>query len=86
MYQNFNILSERTKEYRRFNASGKQITVRHNPPSDFETNPVGHFLTGVNELFEYALQNVGDGDMVGLTTRNEIKQDKPFDQISSEVI
>jgi hypothetical protein len=94
MYQHFNIVSERTKEYRRFNAAGKQITVRLNTPSDSETNPVNYFLTSVNQLFEYALQNLGDGDMVGLTIRNEInQQDKPFglsfrrkDQISSEVI
>jgi hypothetical protein len=93
-YQHFNILSDRTKEYRRFNAVATQLNVRLNPHSDSDTNPVGHFLASVNELFEYALQNVSDCEMVGLTFRNEINQQcKPFglrfrrkDQISREVI
>ena len=27
---------------------------------------MNHFLASVNELFEYALQNVSDSDMVGI--------------------
>jgi len=55
---------------------------------------VGHFLASVNELFEYALQDVSDGDMVGITIQNQVNQkDKPIgisfrrkDQLSGEVI
>jgi hypothetical protein len=74
MYRHFNILSKRTKEYRRFNAVGTQLTVRLNPPTDNDTNPMTHFLTSVNELFQYALQNFNDSDMVGITIRNEVNQ------------
>jgi hypothetical protein len=53
-----------------------------------------HFLTSVNELFQYALQNLNDSDMVGITIRNEVnQQDKAIgftfrrkDQISGDVI
>jgi hypothetical protein len=48
----------------------------------------------VNDLFEYALRNAGDSDMVGITIRNEVDQnDKPIgisfrrkDQLSEDVI
>ena len=48
----------------------------------------------MNELFEYALQNVSDSDMVGITIRNEVNQnDKRIglsfrfrDQLSEDVI
>ena len=48
----------------------------------------------MNELFEYALQDVGDSDMVGITIQNQVNQnDKPIrisfrrkDQISGGVI
>jgi len=48
----------------------------------------------VNELFEYELQDVSDGDMVGITIQNQVNQnDKPIgisfrrkDQLSGEVI
>jgi uncharacterized lipoprotein YajG len=33
-----------------------------------------HFLTSVNELFQNALQNLNDSDMVGITIRNEVNQ------------
>jgi hypothetical protein len=74
MYRHFNILSKLTKEYRRFDAVGTQLTVRLNSPSDNDTNPMTHFLTSVNELFQYALQNLSDSDMVGITIRNEVNQ------------
>ena len=40
------------------------MTVLLNPPTDPEINPVDHFLASVNDLFEHALQDVGDADMV----------------------
>jgi hypothetical protein len=81
------------RQYRRFNTVGTQLTVRLLPPSD-AIDPVTHFLTSVNELFEYALRDCDDSDMVGLTIRNEVNgQDKPIGfrfrrkhQVSGEVI
>ena len=48
----------------------------------------------MNELFEYALQDVSDSDMVGITNQNQVNEnDKPIaigfrrkDQLSREVI
>ena len=53
-----------------------------------------HFLASVNDLFEHALQDVGDGDMVGIAIHNESNQnDKPTgisfrrrDQLSVDAI
>jgi len=55
---------------------------------------VGNFLNSVNDLFEYALQDVGDSDMVVITIQNQVNQNnKPVgisfrrkDQLSGEVI
>ena len=55
---------------------------------------MGHFLASVNELFEYALQDRSDSDMVGITVQNQLNQnEKPIgisfrrkDQLSGEVI
>jgi hypothetical protein len=92
-YQLFEIQDELTRDYRRFSAEGRQITVSLKPPP-YDTDPVSHFLASVEELFAYALRNVGDGDIVGLTIRNqENENDRPIgfsfrrkDQISGEVI
>jgi hypothetical protein len=45
MSQKFEIISERTKEHRRFNTMVTQLTVRLNPPSETGTPPdtEGHF-------------------------------------------
>jgi len=52
--------------------------VRLLPPSD-NSDPVGHFLASVNDLFEYALQDVRDSYMVGITIQNEVNQNhKPI--------
>ena len=82
-----------TRQYRRFNAVGPQLTVLLQPPLD-EENPVSHFLTSVNDLFEHALQGVSDSDMVGIIIQNEVNQnDKAIgisfrrkDQLSGDVI
>jgi hypothetical protein len=65
MAHKFEILREITIEYRHFGTIGAQFTVRLNPPTDFNPNPVVHFLAIVNELFEHVLQGVQDSDMVG---------------------
>ena len=43
------------------------------PPAD-NSDPVGHFLASVNELFEYALQDVSVSDKVGLTIQKQLNQ------------
>ena len=93
MARRFQIDGIITRQYRRFNAVGTQITVRLLPPSN-NVDPVTHFLTGVNDLFEHVLQNVSDSDMVVMTIHNQINQsDKPIgisfrrkDQLSADVI
>jgi hypothetical protein len=55
---------------------------------------MSHFLASVTELFEYALQNCEDSDMVGIAISNEVNvQDKAIgisfrrkDQITGDVI
>ena len=69
MDRRFKIEGEITRQYRRFNAVGTQLTVRMLPPLD-DTDPVNHFLASVNDLFEHALQNVSDSHMVGITIQN----------------
>ena len=93
MARRFEIDDTVRRQYRRYNAVGTQLTVRLLPPAD-NSDPVGHFLASVNELFEYALQDVSDSDMVGITIQNQVNQnDKPIgisfmrkDQLSGEVI
>ena len=63
--QRFEVLAEISREYRGFNAIDRQIRVRLNTPIDPATNHMGSFLASVNDLFEQALQDVGDADMVG---------------------
>jgi hypothetical protein len=84
MFHHFEILNERRKEYRLFNATGTQLTVRLKPPptdSDSESsstpfNPITHFMASLDELFDYALQNLEDNDKVGISIRNEANQTK----------
>ena len=93
MTNRFEIVREVRRQNRRFNTTGTQLTVRLYPPTTPDANPVDHFLASVNDLFEHALQDVGDGDMVGITIHNESKQNKPIgisfrsrDQLSVDVI
>ena len=73
--QIFTIEEEQTREYRRFNAQGTQITVRLLPPPEGQEypNPMSHFLVSVTELFEYALRDLEDSYMVGITISNEVE-------------
>ena len=63
----FEVLDERTRHYKRFNARGTQLRVRLAPPPPLDStespNPVQHFLDSMDQLFEYALQNSGPSDM-----------------------
>ena len=65
----------------------------HNGRSDFILDPVSHFLASVNELFDYVLQNVRNGDMVGITVHEVNQSNKPIgisfrqkDLLSGDVI
>jgi hypothetical protein len=94
-------------EYRRFNATGTQLTLRLLPPPDSKdddegdatentehTDPLSHFVTSMNDLFEYALKDCADSDMVGLSISNEeYVQDKAIglsfrrkDQLTTDAI
>jgi len=46
----FDILDSNTRQYRRYNALGRQITARLIPPSD-NSDPVTHFLASVKDQF-----------------------------------
>ena len=149
MDRRFKIEGEITRQYRRFNAVGTQLTVRlrlpiaeeeiappsaeeeiappsaeeeiaptsaeeeeiapplaeeeiapppaeeeETAPSSAEENPVSYFLASVRDLFENALRDVSDSDMVGITIQNEVNlKDKAIgisfrrkDQLSGDVI
>ena len=76
----FMIDSETNRQYRRFNTVGTEFTVRLLPPALGEdSDAVTHFRTSVNDLLDYALRDVNDSDMVGITIRNEVNLlDKPI--------
>jgi len=93
--QRFTIEEEQTRQYRFFNARGTQLTVRLLPPPEGEDpNPMSHFLNSVTELFEHALRDLEDSDMVGITISNEVEvKDRAIlisfrrkDQITGDVI
>ena len=69
----FRVQDEVRKEFRRFNAVVRELTVRLLPPAD-GADPVAHFVAGVSQLFEYALQCVGDSDMVGVWMESELNR------------
>jgi len=69
----FTIDGEINRQYRQFNAEGTQLPVRLVPPFVGEdSNPMSHFLASVTDLFEYALGNCDDSDMVGITISNGV--------------
>jgi len=92
----FTIDEEQNRQYRRFNAKGTQLTVRLLPLflGEVDSNPMSHLLASVTELFEYALRDYGDNDIIGVTISNEINvKDRAIeisfrrkDQITGDVI
>jgi hypothetical protein len=95
MADTFEVLNEVNRQYQRFNAQGTQLTIRLlPPPDDSNIDPITHFESSMNALFNYTLRNVDDSDMVGVVIQNENTQtDKPIgfsfrrkDQLSTEVI
>jgi len=73
MARSLEIMDKNTRQYRRYNAVGRPITVHLISLSD-NSDPVAHFLVGVNDLFEHALRDVGDTDMVGITIQNQMNK------------
>ena len=81
------------RQYRRYNAVGRQITVRLIHHSD-NSDPVAYSLTGVKEIFEHVLCDVDDADMVDLTIQYQVNQNyrsigisfRRKDQLSGDVI
>jgi hypothetical protein len=63
-------------------------------PPPIDSDPVTHFLDNMSDLFENALRNCNESDMVGVTISNEVNvQENPIgigfrrrDQLSEEVI
>jgi hypothetical protein len=58
-----------------------------------DTTPMDNILASVNDLFDHALQEVEDADMVRIAIHNDINQkDRPMgisfrrDQLSGDVI
>jgi len=69
----FTIDGEINRQCRHPNAEGTQLTVCLLPPLEGEdSNPMSDFLASVTDLFEYALRNGSDSDMLGITINNEI--------------
>jgi hypothetical protein len=57
MAHRFEIVREIRRQYRRFGTLVTQFAVRLNPPTDFNPNPVDHFLASEDE-FDNVLQDV----------------------------
>ena len=78
-----------------FRAVGRELIIRLLPPAAGDSSDaITHFQASVSDLFDYALRDVNDSDMVGITIRNEVNlPDKAIgisfsrrDQLSDEVI
>jgi len=93
MARRFGIDGTITRQCRRYNVVGTQLTARLLTLSD-NREPVGHFLASVNDLFVYAMRDMSDSDMVGITIQNQVNQnDKPIgvsfrrkDKLAGDVI
>ena len=65
----FEIMDTNTRQYRPYNALGRQITLCLIPPLE-NSDAVAHFLDSVKDLFEYSLSELDDADMVGIRIQN----------------
>jgi hypothetical protein len=75
----FTVEGEIHRQYRRFNTEGTQLTVRLSAaPDEGDVDAITHFLDSMNDLFECALRDCNDSDMVGITVHKEVNEkDKP---------
>ena len=74
MSSSFDIVNEVMRHYRRSDIIGTQHTLRFITQPKADTNTVINFLARVNDLFEHAVQDVTDGDMVGMSIHGEVNQ------------
>ena len=78
MFRRFEIEEKITRQYKQFHAIGTLLIVRLLPPYT-SRNPFSHFLASVNDLFDNALQNFSDSDMVGIKIQKRVNQnDEPI--------
>ena len=93
MARRFEIEGTITRQYSRFCATRTQLVVSLLRPAN-DTDLVCHFLASLNDLFRYALLNLSESYMVGITIQNRGNQnDKPIgisfrrkDQLAADVI
>jgi hypothetical protein len=80
----FTVQNEITRHYRRFNAQGRQLTVRLTAPPPASTM-TRHFVDSVDALFEYSLRDLQPSDMVGISIHNADNQhDRPVGLFQEE--
>jgi hypothetical protein len=92
MSRYFTVQNEITRHYRRFNAEGRELTVRLTAPPS--STAARHFIDSVDALFEYFLRDLQPSDMVDISINNaDNQQDRPIglsfrrrDQISRDVM
>ena len=78
MARRFEIEDTITPRHSRLNAMGTQLIIRLLPPFN-DRDSFSHFLASVNDLYEHALQNLSDSEMVGITIHNRVNQNnKPI--------
>jgi hypothetical protein len=73
--------SEITRRYRRFNAEGRELTVRLTAPPP-ATSAARHFAESVDEVFDYSLRDLQPDDMVGISIHNANNQQERLVGIS----
>jgi len=73
MSRYFTVRNEITCHYRRFNAEGRELTVRLKSPPPSST-AAQHFTDSVDALFEYSLRDLQPSDMVGISIHNADNQ------------
>jgi hypothetical protein len=89
--------NEITRHYGRFNAEGRELTVRLTAPppaSSAARDPARYFANSMDELFDYSLLDLEPSDMMGILIHNaDNQQDRPIglsfrwrDQISRDVL
>jgi hypothetical protein len=72
----FTVQSEITRHYRRFNAEGRELTVRLTAPP--ASSVARHFVDSVDALFEYSLRDLQPSG-VGISIHNAYNhQDRPI--------
>jgi len=82
MSRYFTVLDEITLHSWRFNAEGRELTVRMLcafPARTAARDPDGYFAESVDEIFNYSLRDLKPGDMVGISIHNvDNQQGKPI--------